>query len=176
MSLFTRMRNRVEAPLQLAGAHIVRADVAGRRRQVLTDPPADDHQVLIDNAWRRQQHGLRITIAPELFAQIDPSTTPPEFWNWSTGRRVERVDVRVLPRENARMLAVGPVHDAAIGTTADDARIERPSAHARRCVERDDFMGRRQRIQQAIDDQGARLETALLTRVVRPGDLKGPNV
>jgi len=124
---------------------------------------------------RGEEHRLRLGVAAEPFTQIDPATGS-ELRDQFTGRRVERVDVGVLPREEAPTRSVGPVHHTAIGPTAGDARIERPSAHARRRVECDDFMGRRQRIQQAIDDERARLQATLLTGVVRPGDLEIPNI
>ena len=63
------MRDGVKRPAQGAGAHVVRADVAGRRRQSLADAAADDHQVLVDDTRARQPDALRLRIAAEMLAK-----------------------------------------------------------------------------------------------------------
>ena len=60
------MRNGVEGPAQLAGTDVVGADVAGRRRQALADPAADDQQVLVDDAGMVSRTDCVARIAAEV--------------------------------------------------------------------------------------------------------------
>ena len=57
-----------------ARAHVIGAHVAWRGRQPFADAAADDHQVPVDRAGRRQPDALRGGIAPEVLAEIDAAT------------------------------------------------------------------------------------------------------
>ena len=112
---FAGMRNRVERPPQRARPRIVGADVAGRRRQSLADAAADDQQIAVHDAGRRQADRLALGRAPEIAAQIDPSVVA-EARHRTAGPGVERVQVFVGGREDPFVVTVFPVHDAAVGT------------------------------------------------------------
>ena len=58
-------------PAQLAGVHVVGADIAGRRGMRLRVAAAHDDQVLVDDAGRGERDGLRLVVAAQILAQID---------------------------------------------------------------------------------------------------------
>ena len=101
---FARMRNGVEAPAELAGAHVVGAYVARRGGQSLGRPPADDQHVLIDDARGGQHHRLLRRIASEIAAQIDAAVAA-EGRDRLAGSRVQRVDVAARRGEDSPVVA-----------------------------------------------------------------------
>ena len=156
---------------------VVGADVAGRCRQPLADPSADDDQVLVDDARRGEQDRLRRRIAAEVLrarsiAAVAGRTTAIGFPVRASSAYMNGP----CPREDPRFVAARPVGDAAVRPAPLDARIELPAQGAGRGVERDDLVLRRRREQDAVDDDRVRLEAAGLARIVRPRDLEGPHV
>ena len=72
---FAGMRNGMEAPAKRARAHIVGADVAGRRRKGLGHFSAHDNEVLVDEPGRVHGDGVGARVAAKVFARsILPSS------------------------------------------------------------------------------------------------------
>src|SRR5260370_6938263 len=101
------MRYRVKAPSQFARAHIVRPDIARRRRKALRRPAADNQQILIDDSRRGERHRLLRRVAPQVLAQIDPPL-PPEPRDRLAGTPVQRVHEAARPRENPPLTPLPP--------------------------------------------------------------------
>ena len=80
-----------------AGAHVVGANVPGRRRQALADAAADDQQILVDDAGRGQPNGLRLGGSAQIVAQVHAAVAA-EARDRRARARVERVQVLILGR------------------------------------------------------------------------------
>jgi hypothetical protein len=165
------MRNRVKAPLQGAGSRAVGADVARRRGKPFGDAPADDHQILVDHARRREAHVLLRRISSEIAAKID-STAVAERGDRFPRRRVERIEILIDGGEHAFVAAVAPIHHGAIRSLTLDARVERPQQRARVGTQRKRLVRRRIAVQHPVGDDRLRLQPAALAAVVGPGDLQ----
>ena len=165
---FAGMRNRMKTPLEFAGPRVVRADVAGRRRQVFRHAPAKDQQVLVDDAGRGEDNGLACRIASEIAVEIDPAAIAERRYRLA-GPGIERVNVtRDCGIDSTIAGAVGPVHHAAVSALRLDARIKRPQVLACRGAEREGFVPRRDAVEDAVDDDRLRLQTSGLAAVVDP--------
>ena len=100
----------------------------------------------------------------------------PNVWIGFAGRRVQRVHVRVDAGKEASIVAARPVHQPAVRTAPDDLRIERPQVLARCGAQRERLVRGRVAVQDAVDDDRLRLQTAGLPGVVAPGDLEPRDV
>ena len=124
-----RMRDRVERPAQRAGAHVVGADVAGRRRQPFADAAADDHEILVDDA-RRWSAGR--SASPDRGPRPWRRSIRPLSPNVAIGlpvARIERVEVLIDRGEDATVVAAGPVHQR----RGSAPRPSMPESNVHRC-------------------------------------------
>src|SRR5207244_5573740 len=102
---FTRTRDRVKRPAQLAGMHVVCPDVPGRRRTGFGRTKANDDQSLVDDARRSQRHIVLGEIARKVLPQVD-RTVIAEAPDWLTGLRIEGVEIIHDPRQQSALLPV----------------------------------------------------------------------
>ena len=142
-------RNGVERPAKPPGADVVGADVAARCRQALGRPAADDVQILVDDARRRQAHRLLLRISAQIEMKIDAAAAP-EIGERFAGREIDRVDVAAKRGQQSLFFAVSPVGEAADGGSL--SCIPRPlrfvpSRHRarRRCLPESRYRERRRR-------------------------------
>ena len=70
----------------------------------------------------------------------------------------------------------GPVHDAAARAAPLQPGVKRPQVLAGVGLQRKRLVGRRGRVEDAINDDGLGLKSAGFAGVVRPGDLEPPDV
>ena len=73
-TVFTRLRNGVKYPAQLAGDNIKSPDVAGRGAFKLVDPRPDDEQILVNAARRCRNNGFICKALWQALVQIDLPT------------------------------------------------------------------------------------------------------
>jgi hypothetical protein len=164
-----------EGPPDGAGPHVDGPDVARRGRQAFVDAPADDQQIAVDGAWRREPHRLEFRRPAEAFVQIDPAVAP-ERRDRLAGGRVQRVDEAIDGGEDPRRPAVRPVGDPTVRATALHAGVERPAERPGRRVEGDGPVMRRRRVERPADDDRVGLQPTVLAGVVGPGDLQARHV
>ena len=101
------MRNGVEGPDQLAGAHVEGADIAGSRTVPLVGRRAENQQILEDAAGRGGLHQReRLRIAAQPFFQIDAAVGA-EGEDRLAGSRIDRLQ-RVIARRTAGGGRSGP--------------------------------------------------------------------
>ena len=141
------------------------------RRQLFSHAPADDEGVPIDDSRRRQLNRLLLGIPAQIRAEVDASAFP-EGGDRLPGLGVEGVEEMQHCREHPPVGAVRPVHQTAIRPSTLDSRIERPQELSRRGAKSKSLVRRRQRIKDAVDDDGLGLESPGLPGVVGPGDLQ----
>src|SRR5579864_6130074 len=173
---FAGMRNGVKAPANFSGADVERADVAGRTREILAHEAADDEQVAIDDAWGCGRNRNLTRIAPKSLAEIDAAGIP-ETGDGCAGLGIERIQIMPRDEENALILTVFPVRNAAVaygmrGLSAV-VRIEGPSKLAGCGIECDDAQLGRGGVQNAVDHDRIALHlrgVELVTGVEGPGD------
>src|SRR5205823_12858501 len=117
---FARTRDRVEGPTNRTGAHVVRANVARRRALLFADARALDEKILIDGAGA-SRHKTRVPdVAAEALREIDRARIT-KGANRIAGARVESVEAAAGSEEDASLIAVCPIGDAAV-----DVRLTRP--------------------------------------------------
>ncbi len=119
-----------EGPAHRAGPHVDGADVAGRGRQAFVDAAADDQEIAVDRAGRRQPHRLQLRRPAEAVVEIDPPGAA-ERLDRLAGGGVEGVDEVIDGGEDARRATVAPVGHAAIRSAALQPGIERSSGRRR---------------------------------------------
>ena len=168
---FARMRNGVEGPAQRARPHVVGANVTRGGRQPLADAAADDHQILVDDSGRRESHALRLRIAAEILAQVDPPGGAEGIERLSR-RGVERVNEVADSGKDAPIAALRPVHHPAVRPAPADAGVELPFPDAGGGVDGKQLVGRGVAVEDVADDEGLRLQCARLAGVVGPGDFE----
>ena len=78
----------MKGPADFSGAHIVRANVTGRRSFALADTGALDEKILIHDARGRCDDERFADVAAEAGRKVDPSGIA-EVGSRSTGGRVE---------------------------------------------------------------------------------------
>src|SRR5271169_5057247 len=88
----TGARDGVELPTKLAGAGVVGANVAVRGGKGFALAPADDQQVLVDNAGAGEAHGLLFGVAIQVHVEVDAALVA-EAGEKFAGFGVERIDV-----------------------------------------------------------------------------------
>ncbi len=102
----------MKAPAQLAGAHIVGADIAVRSGMRLRRAEADDDHVFVDRSGRGQYGEVAgEVLIPEILAQVDAAAFA-EAGDRLAGRRIERVEMVHHTGEEDALTAVGPVREA----------------------------------------------------------------
>ena len=116
-----RGRHDVEGPAQLAGAHVVGAHVAGiafdlRRRILIDHRRAHDDHVARDQ--RHRVPAIAGAARTDIGAQIDDAVLA-EGRDRLAGFRIERVEIAIAERDDARVGAFAPIRHAAIGAAAN---------------------------------------------------------
>ena len=175
---FTRLRNRVEDPAQLAAVHVEGADVAGRSGKRLRHRAAHDQQIFEDDAGRAGAHAQRVRRLVEPLAQVDAAAGA-ERGDRRARPLVERPEKAPVAHEHAV-----PVHrDAPMPEPGSGrrtaARVELPDLASGLRVDRDHLQRRRRGIEHAVDDDRVALHLGALegvVRVVGPGDLERRDV
>ena len=135
---FAGPRDGAERPQQLARAHVIAPDVAWRRfhprrasRAVdVANHGADDDDVSNDR-WRRTPV-VAVVGSAEALPQVHP-TRRAEPDVPSSGRGIERHEIRPDDSENAGTLAVGPVRKTSSGGGGRPSSRPRARASARAC-------------------------------------------
>ena len=159
------LRDRVEAPLQLAGAHVVGAYVARRVslvRDVVVDLGADNHGVADDDGRRAVRDVRRHPIAIAEVADQVHHAVVAERRVGLAGRGIDGDELLAEGRDqDAFGLAVGPVLDAAgaarqLGRqfAGPATRVVEPELLAGRRVQRGHLAVRRGGVHRAADHQG----------------------
>ncbi len=167
------MGDGMKAPAQLAGQNVVGANVSRKGRQGFREAAPNDKQVFIDHCRTRQGNEARTDITPEIFAKINTAAIA-EGWDRLARVGIERVDKIHYADEDATVLVVGtgPIGKAAIRLRTDNAGIEFPFLLPSRSVDRENFLRRRNAVENAIDFDGAGLKATGFTRVIKPGHLE----
>ncbi len=169
--------NGVEFPAQLAGSHIIGADVAVGRGQSFRFAAADDHQIFVNYCRAGYVNGLRGRIAVQILAQIDAAVSIfSESCDGFAGRGIERVNEVHYADQNCAVASGRPISQSAIGLRAPDSGIERPYQLACRRIQGEHFLRRSQPVEHAVHDNWTGLQAAGFLRVERPGDLKASDV
>ena len=133
-----RPRDDVELPQQLASQHVVRADVAWRRQDLLARLAAEDHDVAPDAAGARRHCARARAFGAQ---QADPHVAHAvvsEAQNRFAGARVDLLEKAVDGEDQSAVLAVRrlPVVDALAGDAVQP--LVHPELLARRRVQRDE--------------------------------------
>ena len=182
-----RLRDGVERPGDRAGADVVGAHVARRRRaRALADARALDQQVLVDRAGRVGDDVERLRPVAEAGAQIDAALAA-EALDRPAGRRVEREQGEAGADQDARVAAAFalPVDDAAVDAEpalvgARGERIEHPLLLAGGGVQREHLELRRRGVEHAADHDRVALDLRAagpgVAGVVRPRHLQRGDV
>ncbi len=166
----------MEAPAQFSGVDIEGADIAGGRRQRLGRAASHNQQVFVDDAGTGEDNRLLFGIAAESFAQIDAAILA-EFRGGFAGARIEGVDKTLHGGEQARLPAIGPIDERAIGAASGDSGIELPEQFAGGGIERDHLVPRRQAEEDAVDHDGLGLRIAgAIGGIVAPGHAQPADV
>jgi hypothetical protein len=74
--------------------------------------PAHDDQIFVNRSRRGELNRLRLVRLAQTFAQVDVAVLP-EAWDQLAGGRVQGKDVLANGGEDAALMAIGPVGDAA---------------------------------------------------------------
>ena len=162
-----RLRNRVEDPLHLAGAHVVAADVSWRRlltAGAFRDRRADHDRVAGHERCRADRVLARVDDAAEPPREVDPPV-PPEFGVRLAGLRIDGDQPGPPPGvEQAGLLAVRPpgepprqeaVHGGA--AVQVEAGVVAPERLAGRRLDRRDLPQVGGGVEHAVDHQGRHL-------------------
>ena len=155
-------RDGVEAPDQFAGAHVVGADVPGRRRRgPFAQPHAHDEQVAVEDARRRGLQREAAHIPAEVALEVDRSAFA-EGGHTPSRPRVEAMEEVVVAVEDPPVRAVGPVDQpavhAALARPFHGRRIEPPQLTPAGRIEREQLEIRRGAVEHAVDDQRIALD------------------
>ncbi len=157
------LRDRVENPAQLAGVHVVRADVAGRAGQRLGDARAHDEHVLED---RSRCARAALGCHAEAFAQVNASRSP-ERRDRLAGLLIQRVEPVAIRDEHAILVHGHAAVSESRGRRRAAAWIELPDLASRGRVHGDHLERRRRRVEHAVDDDRVALHLRGLERIVR---------
>ena len=133
-----RARDRVELPEQLAGEHVVGADVAWRRHGLLARLAAEDHDVAPDSAGaRRHRARARALGTQEADPHVDDAVFA-ERRNRFARARVNLLEKAVDREDQPAVLAVGalPVVDALARDAAQTRRAPRSPCRSSRRARR----------------------------------------
>jgi hypothetical protein len=117
-------RDGVKRPLDLARADVDGTDVAGSGREVLGDDAPDDEQVLVYNPGCGERNAESFEGPFEALPEVD-SAAIAEFRNGFAGFGIESVQPLLVNREDAGILAVGPIVDAASAGSLRGRRASR---------------------------------------------------
>src|SRR6266446_980196 len=173
---FTRVRDGVKRPAQLAGPNVVGANITRRGGKSLRVSSANDHQFLVNDARAAQNDRLGSGRAS---AQILPEVDSPlssETWDWFARGRIQGIKKIHHTHENSFVLAIGPVREPAIGLCSSYPRVEFPQELATRGIQSENFLGGSESEEYARDDDRARLEDTILLGVETPRDSEALNV
>src|SRR5215472_521160 len=171
IAVFARMRNRVEAPAELACANLVSANVTRRSWQCLGFATADEKQVFV-NQWRAGQKNRNCRrITSEMLAQIDPAMVT-KVGDGLSCLRVQRIHEVHNTHENATISAILPVCESPIGLCSCNARVEFPFQCPGGGVQRKYLLRRCYPKQNAAYNNGTRLQAACFLTVERPDGLE----
>ena len=157
----------MEAPAQLAGVHVVRADVAVHRRFGLGGAQAQNNQVFVDGTRCGQRNDAGGRLVAKILAQVDAAVVAealdglPRAWV-QRPQRIERVC------EEHLVCAIRPEGEATVGLAGVDAAVEAPELLASGRVQRDDLLAGRVSEQGVSYDERVRLEPGGLASVPRP--------
>ena len=131
-----RMRNGVKLPGQLAGDHIVRAQIAGRRHVAFAGGRPEKNEILEDLAGCAGLDAKRCRIPAQAFAQIDDAVGA-KAGDRLPGQRIDFLEV-VVHAENQpaglAVLALPVVHPARCHAGHP---VMNPELSAGFCIERD---------------------------------------
>src|SRR5262249_39061351 len=150
---------------------VVGADVSRRRRQRLSDPSADDEQVLVNDAGVGETHRLCLWVTVEITSEIDP-TVVAEGWYRRARAGVKRIEILIDSSKDPLVVAARPIDDSAVRPAPLNMGIERPERLAGGGAHRECLVGGRVGIQYAVDHDWLCLQAARFTAVVRPRDLQ----
>src|ERR1700722_11134605 len=104
-------RSGVKGPAQSSGAYIEGANVPWGSWVGFGVCPADDNQILVYTPGRGELDGLLLVRVAESFTQVDSSLLA-KAGNHLTGGCVQSVEIIASPRQDAGLMAVGPIRDA----------------------------------------------------------------
>ena len=130
-------------------------------------PPTDDDHVLVDNAGRGQHNRLLLVVPTQVLAQIDAAALAKTLHRLP-GLRVQAVEIVHDPREDAPLLAVGPIGHPARRLVAANAGVELPNNFAGCSVEGNKLLRRRVGVKRAPHDERIVLDAALFAGVEAP--------
>ena len=162
-----RVGNGVERPAQGSGAYIKGSNVPGRRRVGFGVCPADNDQILVDTPGRGELDGLLLVRLAQSFAQVDSSLLT-KTGNRLTGGCIERVEIIACPGEDAALMAIGPIRDAAAQHASFKIGLEFPDQLAGGRIERDHAAARGGGVENVANNDGIGLDATLFSGVILP--------
>ena len=165
----------MERPAKFAGTGIESANVAGRRGKRFGIAAADNEEILVNDCRTGERNERFGIVAAEIFAKIDAAIFA-EGWNGLAGCGVQRVNEVHYADQNALVIVGGPRGEAAVRLRADDTWIELPQNLAGGTIEGEDFLRRRDSVQNAIKDDWAGLETARFLCIEGPSLPQGGDI
>src|ERR1700722_10750087 len=104
---FAGMRDRVKYPHQLAGAHVIGANMTGRRARA-----TEDNEFFVDYAGRIDVHRYRAWISPKVLTQVDLAGIAESLDQFS-GVGIYRHQSIARGEQNPLISSVGPVANGA---------------------------------------------------------------
>ena len=161
------MRDGVKAPLQLAGAHVVRANIAARSGIGLRRTKAQDEVVAVEHAWGGQRDRVLRVVGVQILAQVQPAALAEAVDQLARGG-IERVQEVHDIGEQARLRSIEPVGEAAAGLLPHNAGVEPPQLFASGCIQRKDLECGRVAEQRSSCDQRIGLHAAFAARLKAP--------
>jgi len=192
------MRDSVEGPAELAGANVVGANVAGRCGKRFGVATADDDQIFVDDTGTSEGNPRIRERAAETFAQVDATLLTEGGEGFASGgvEREEEVhdadeDALVGFGVLAGTVLVGtvcacvgrvgagvrvgvgigarPESQTAVRLRTRDSGVESPDRFAGGGIEGEDLLRGRDPVEDAFNDDGARLKATGFLGVVGPG-------
>src|ERR1700730_14305499 len=165
------MRDRVEDPPQLSGAHVIGANMTGRRASA-----TEDNEVFVDHAGRIDVHRYRAWISSKVLTQVDLAGIAETFDQFS-GVGIYRNQSIARGEQNPLISSVGPIANAAQSPIAANrcslSRIVDPVLRAGGRTETENAPLRRGEIHASFDDDGVTFHVVgrgAITGFKRPRD------
>ena len=162
ISKFSRMRDRVETPHELAGPDIERTDVTRNSGQGFRRAVAENEKVFEDDAGRVRRQEKILCMVGQADMKVD-------------GKNL----LTVLPRHRVELVprgiedAVVPERHPAVHAGAEQAvltseGVEAPQFFTRSRIEREESETWRRPIESSVDDDGVALDLAAILGVAPP--------
>ena len=161
----------MERPDELAGADVVGANIAGRRRQRFRIAAAHDQEIFVDNSRAGERDGWFSGSRPRsLRRSMRPFSPKVEIGFPVSG--IERINRIHYAGQDAFFLAIAPVGQAAGGLPSLHRRDQTSTRACRWRRSGQSLFARRVRVEHTADDDRAGLQSAGFAGVETPGNLQ----